>query len=62
MGKTIELYGCIINYSMHELLVRKAYSGGLMGHFKITKILKIYMNIFIGLTWKEMYKKFVIGA
>jgi hypothetical protein len=33
-----------------------------MGHFKITKILKIYMNIFIGLTWKEMYKKFVIGA
>jgi hypothetical protein len=50
MGKTIELYGCIINYSMHELLVRKAYSGGLMGHFKITKILKIYMNIFIGLT------------
>ena len=37
MGKTIELYGCITNYSMHELLIKEAYNGGLMGLFEITR-------------------------
>ncbi|XP_022866075.1 uncharacterized protein LOC111385883, partial [Olea europaea var. sylvestris] len=28
---------CVPNYSMHELLVREAHSGGLMSHFGVAK-------------------------
>jgi hypothetical protein len=30
---------CVLNYFMHELLIRKAHGGGLMGHFGIAKTL-----------------------
>ena len=30
---------CVLNYSMRELLIRKAQGGGLMGHFGIAKTL-----------------------
>ena len=32
---------CVPNCSMHELLVRKAHGGGLMGHFGVKKTLDI---------------------
>jgi hypothetical protein len=32
---------CVSNCSMCESLVRKAYGGGLRGHFGITKTLKV---------------------
>ena len=32
---------CVPNCSLHDLLVRKSYSGGLMGHFGVAKTLAV---------------------
>ncbi|XP_022891855.1 uncharacterized protein LOC111406704 [Olea europaea var. sylvestris] len=42
---------CVHNCSMHELLVREAHSGGLMGHFGIAKTLEILTKNFY---WPKM--------
>ena len=40
---------CVPSSSMHELLVREAYGGRLMGHFGVVKTLAMLHEIFISL-------------
>ncbi|XP_022856797.1 uncharacterized protein LOC111377883 [Olea europaea var. sylvestris] len=42
---------CVPSCSMHELLVREAHSGGLMGHFGVAKTLEILIKYFY---WPKM--------
>ena len=42
---------CVPNYSLCELFVRKAYRGGLIGHFGITKTLEVLHKHFY---WPNM--------
>jgi hypothetical protein len=44
---------CVTNCSMHELLVREAHGGGLMRHFRTTKILEVLHEHFY---WPNMKK------
>ena len=44
---------CVPNCSMHELLVREAHGGGLMGHFGVRKTLEILHEHFL---WPKMKK------
>jgi hypothetical protein len=37
---------CVPNCSMHELLIRGAHEGGLMGHFEIVKTLEVLHEYF----------------
>ena len=37
---------CVPNCSMHELLLREAHGGGLMGHFGVRKTLEILREHF----------------
>ena len=37
---------CVPNSSIHELLVREACGGGLMGHFGVRKTLDVLYEIF----------------
>jgi hypothetical protein len=40
---------CVPSSSMHELLVREAHGGGLIGHFGVVKTLVVLHEHFIGL-------------
>ena len=44
---------CVPNSSMHELLVKKAHNGGLVGHFGVKKILESLYEHFY---WPKMKK------
>ena len=37
---------CVPNSSIHELLVREAHGGGLMGHFGVRKTLDVLHELF----------------
>ena len=52
----------IPNNSRHGVFVCKAYRGGLMGNFDVTKTLDVLQNTFIGLKWKRIYKEYVINT
>ena len=44
---------CFPQYSLHELLVREAHGGGLMGHFRVKKILDVLSEYFFWLHLKR---------
>ena len=44
---------CVPNSSMHELLVREAHGGGLMGHFGVKKTLDVLYEHFFWLKMKH---------
>jgi formate/nitrite transporter FocA (FNT family) len=47
---------------MHELFICEAHLGDSMRYFGIVKNSIVCISIFIGLRWKNICKKFVIGA
>jgi hypothetical protein len=44
---------CVSNYFLRELLVREAHGGGLIGHFRITKTLKVLHEHFYWFNMKR---------
>ena len=47
----LEKINCVPNCSLHDLLVREAHGGGLMGHFGISKTLGVLHEHFF---WPHM--------
>jgi len=53
---------CMPKCSIRDLLVKEAHDDGLMGHFRIQRLLKHWMSIFTGLIWNVMCINFVNNA